>query len=274
MANRYVGIDVSKAVLDVACWPAEKPQQFDNDATGIAALITWLGTAQRPQRIVVEATGGYETALACALAAAGWPIVVINPKRVRDFAKAHGILSKTDRIDAQVLARFAQQIEPPVRPLPDEQQRELTELLDRRQQLVAMRAQEKARYGTTLPVARKSIKEHLLWLDQRIRDLDIDLTTRLRQSDAWKDKIKLLDSVPGIGPVSRFTLLARLPELGQLNRGQIAALVGLAPFADDSGKRRGYRYIAAAGATSAACCTWQLSPLFSTTLPSSSCMRA
>jgi transposase len=192
---------------------------------------------------VLEATGGYETSLAAGLAAAGLPVAVVNPKRVRDFAKASGILAKTDKLDAQVLARFAEVIVPPVRPLPDEAQRELAELLDRRMQLVSMRAQEKARLTTVLPVARQDIQEHITWLDTRIAHFERDLNIRLRKSEAWKEKVELLEAVPGVGKVTIFTLLARLPELGQLNRGQIAALVGVAPFNDDSGKRRGQRYI-------------------------------
>lgn len=242
MQAQFVGIDVSKATLDVDCLPVSQPQQFANDAQGIAALTALL-KGRNAERIVLEATGGYETALAVALGAAGLPVVVVNPKRVRDFAKASGILAKTDRLDARVLAAFAQAIVPEVRPLPDEQQRQLVDLLDRRMQLVAMRAQEKARLGTSVEAARRDIEEHITWLDKRIGNLDIDLTNRLRKSDAWKDKADLLKSVPGIGKVSIFMLLARLPELGKLSRAKIAALVGVAPFNDDSGKRRGQRYI-------------------------------
>lgn len=242
MEVKFAGIDVSKAGLDFDCLPDSAPQQFGNDEEGIAALVDLL-QGSGVERIVLEATGGYETNLAAALAAAGLPVVVINPKRVRDFAKASGVLAKTDRIDARVLARFGEAIVPEVGSLPDEAQRELAELLDRRMQLVVMRAQEKARMTTVLPVARRSIKEHIAWLDKRIAGLERDLDGRLRNSDAWKEKIELLDSVPGIGKVSIFTLLARLPELGHLNRGQIAALVGVAPFNDDSGKRRGQRFI-------------------------------
>lgn len=242
MEATFVGVDVSKAALDVDCLPVSAREQFSNDAEGINALVRRLkGSAV--ERIVLEATGGYETALASALAAAGLPVVVINPKRVRDFAKASGILAKTDRLDARVLAAFGQVIAPPVRALPDAAQRALAELLARRMQLVAMRAQEKARRGTVLPVARCDIEQHITWLDKRIGKLDADLKERLRSADIWKEKVTLLDSVPGIGKVSLFTLLARLPELGSLNRAQIAALVGVAPFNDDSGKRRGSRYI-------------------------------
>jgi transposase len=242
MEVKFVGIDVSKAALDFDCLPHSAPQQFGNDEEGVAALVELL-QGSNVERIVLEATGGYETNVAAALAAAGLPVVVINPKRVRNFAKASGMFAKTDRIDARVLARFGQMIAPPVRALPDEAQRELAELLDRRMQLVVMRAQEKARLTRVLPVARRDIKEHIAWLDKRIAKFECDLDQRLRTTDVWKDKVELLDSVPGVGKVTIFTLLARLPELGQLNRGQIAALVGVAPFNDDSGTRRGQRYI-------------------------------
>ena len=242
MNVKYVGIDVSKLTLDVDSLPTKGARQYSNDDIGIAALLAEL-QGSGVERIVMEATGGYETTAACTLGAAGLPIVVVNPKRVRDFAKAKGILAKTDKIDAQVLASFAQVIAPEVHPLPSEEQRELMEMLDRRVQLVTMRAQEKARLGTVLAVAKRDIKEHIAWLDKRIDRHDHDLSQRLRSSEAWKEKVELLHSVPGIGKVSIFTLLARLPELGTLNRGQIAALVGVAPFNDDSGKRRGQRYI-------------------------------
>jgi transposase len=207
MEIKFVGIDVSKAWLDFDCLPQSAAQQFSNDEEGIAALVELL-RGSGVERIVLEATGGYETNLAACLAAAGLSVVVINPKRVRDFAKASGILAKTDRLDARVLALFGQVIDPPVRALPDEAQRELAELLDR-----------------------------------RIERFERDLDQRLRNSEAWKEKVELLDSIPGVGKVTIFTLLARLPELGCLNRGQIAALAGVAPFNDDSGQRRGQRYI-------------------------------
>lgn len=242
MEAKFVGIDVSKATLDMDCLPNSFVQQLSNDAQGISALVNLLKDSG-VERIVLEATGGYETAAAVALAAAGLPVVVMNPKRIRDFAKASGVLAKTDRIDARVLALFGQVIAPPIRTMPDETQRELAQLLDRRMQLVAMRAMEKARLSAALAAARDDIKEHITWLDKRINSFDSDLDKRLRKEEIWKDKVALLDSVPGVGKVSIFTLLARLPELGTLNRAQIAALVGVAPFNDDSGKRRGQRYI-------------------------------
>jgi len=224
MEAKFVGIDVSKARLDVDCLPVSTARQFSNDAGGIAALVQWL-LGSGVERIVVEATGGYEIAVASALAAAGLPVVVVNPKRVRDFAKAQGVLAKSDRLDARVLALFGERIAPPVRALPQAAQRDLTELLDRRHQLVSMRAQEQARLATVLPVARGDVEQHIAWLDQRIRKHETVLLKRLRANEIWDAKVKLLDSVPGIGPVNLFTL------------------VGVAPFNDDSGKRRGQRYI-------------------------------
>jgi transposase len=242
MEAKIVGIDVSKATLDVDCLSVSSPCSFPNDGAGIAALVAWLA-GSGVQRIVVEATGGYEVAVASALAAAGLPVVVVNPKRVRDFAKAQGILAKSDRLDARVLALFGQQIAPPVRALPDAAQRDLVELLDRRQQLIAMRAQEQARLATVLPVARGDVEKHIVWLTERIRQHDKLLLKRLQKHAIWDAKVKLLDTVPGIGPVNLCMLVGRLPELGTLNRQQIAALAGLAPFCDDSGNRRGQRYI-------------------------------
>jgi len=243
MAEWNVGIDVSKKVLDVVVVGAQQQSyQVANDPVGLAELVAKLkGLAI--ERIVIEATGGYETAAANALAAAGLPVAVVNPKQVREFAKANGQLAKTDRLDARVLAQFGALLRPPIRPLPDAEQQELAELLDRRMQLVQMRTQEMNRLGTALPVARRSLKEHIAWLEARIHDLDVDLTAKLRSSEVWKVKVDLLQSVPGVGKVTVFALLARLPELGQISRGKAAALVGLAPYADDSGRRHGHRYV-------------------------------
>jgi transposase len=242
MDAKFVGIDVSKLQLDVDCSPVSAARQFANDEAGVAALVLWLkGSAV--QRIVVEASGGYERALASALAVAGLPVVVVNPRQVRDFAKAMGHFAKTDRLDAKVLALFGERIQPALRALPDEAQRALAELLDRRTQLVHMRAQEKTRLGTVRAAGRKSIEQHIAWLDKCIGKLEGDLGKRLRDSPLWCEKAALLDSVPGVGEVTTFSLLAKLPELGTLNRQQISALVGLAPFPDDSGARKGSRYI-------------------------------
>jgi transposase len=242
MEERFVGIDVSKAVLDCDELPFAHVIRHSNDAPGIAALVARM-QALKPTLIVLEATGGFETAAASALAGAGLPVAVVNPKQVRDFAKAMGILAKTDRIDARVLALFAQRIRPQVRALPSEDQRDLAELLGRRSQLVTMRAQEQTRLATAQSVARDSLAEHIKWLDERIGKLDIELTHRLRTSSVWKVKADLLKPVPGVGKVTVFTLLSRLPELGTLSRRAIAALVGVAPFAADSGKRKGQRFV-------------------------------
>jgi transposase len=245
----FVGIDVCKAWLDVMHAPLEAPEhglalsaRVDNDDIGRARLVGELARLQ-PTLVVLEATGGFETALAAALFTAGVAVAVVNPKRVRDFARAAGVSAKTDRLDARVLALFAQRIRPEVQPLPDEAQREITELVDRRAQLVAMRAQEKTRLSTVQRVARKSVRQHIEWLDARIKEIERDLDGRLKDSPLYSPKYKLLDSVPGVGPVTINMLLGRLPELGTLDRKRVAALVGLAPFADDSGKRRGQRYI-------------------------------
>lgn len=242
MEAKYVGIDVSKAVLDVDCLPVSVARQVTNDSEGIAALVEELRDSGA-ERIVLEATGGYEIAVASGLAVAGLPVVVVNPKQVRDFAKAMGYLAKSDKLDAKLLALFGERIKPAVRALPDEAQRALADLLGRRNQLVAMRAQEKARLGTVAAVASKNIEQHIAWLDKCIGKLDKDLGGRLRKSPLWCEKAELLQTAPGVGEVTTFSLLAQLPELGTLNRQKIAALVGLAPFADDSGMRKGVRYI-------------------------------
>ena len=242
MAQNCIGIDVSKNWLDCHSLADAQDGRFANNLKGIQELLGWVNQRSL-QRVVLEASGGFETAVATALAGAGIAVAVVNPKKVRDFARAMGILAKTDRIDAKVLAMFAQRIEPQVRALPSEEQRELAELIDRRTQLVDMRAQEQARMVTALPVVQASLREHIGLLTERIKDLELQITHRLRTSQAWKVQAKLLRSVPGVGKVTTMTLLARLPELGHLNRGAIAALVGVAPFSDESGERKAKRHI-------------------------------
>jgi transposase len=242
MQTKFVGIDVSKLALDFDCLPISATQQFSNDAAGVAALVALLQDSGA-ERIVIEATGGYETAIASALAVAKLPVVVVNPRQVRAFAKAMGYFAKTDQLDAKVLALFGERMKPPLRTLPDEAQRALADVLNRRLQLVTMRAQEKTRLASVPAVARKDVEQHIAWLDKRIAKLEADLGDRLKKSEVWCHKAALLDSVPGVGEVTRFSLLADLPELGTLSRQKIAALVGLAPFPDDSGKRQGKRYI-------------------------------
>jgi len=242
METKFVGIDVSKLTLDFDCLPVSESQPFGNDAVGIAALVALLQHSG-VERIVVEATGGFEVAVVSALAVVGLPVVVVNPKQVRDFAKAMGHFAKTDKLDAKVLALFGQRMTPPLRTLPDAAQRALADVLNRRLQLVTMRAQEKGRLASVPAVAKKDVEQHIAWLDKRIARLEIDLGKRLKSSELWCHKATLLDSVPGVGQVTTFSLLADLPELGTLNRQKISALVGLAPFPDDSGKRQGKRYI-------------------------------
>ena len=240
--REVAGIDVSKAQLDVALMRTQEQLQFANDAGGIEQLVKLLKTLQA-DLVVTEATGGYETAAATALAAAGLRVAVVNPRQVRDFAKATGRLAKTDRIDARVIGAFGEAIDPEIRPLADEDARELAGLLVRRSQLVAMKVQESNRLGLAQSAMRKGIKKHIAWLEQEIDRLDVDLTAALRKSPAWRAKDELLQSFKGIGPLSSGTLMVGLPELGRLDRRAIAALVGLAPFNNDSGKMRGRRSI-------------------------------
>ncbi|AEV26480.1 transposase [Azospira oryzae PS] len=238
----FVGIDVSKAWLDVGFLATGSAERLAHDEVGIAGLCQRL-CEQPPTLVVMEATGGLETALASALAAAGVPVAVVNPRQVRDYAKACGRLAKTDRIDALILAAFTQAIRPQVRILKDEETQALAALLARRRQLIDMRVQEKLRLDRAEVVQQTSLKEHIAWLDERIAALDIDLTHRLRTSEVWREKDDLLQAIPGVGKVTRMTLLAELPELGKLDRKEIAALAGLAPFNRDSGKHRGERVI-------------------------------
>jgi transposase len=243
MSNQdaFVGIDVAKSWLDVA-WLAGSTLRIDHTEEAIVGLVERL-RSQPPVLIAMEATGGLETELASALVAAGLPVAVVNPRQVRDYAKACGRLAKTDRIDAMVLAAFAAAIRPQVRELPDEHTRELGDLLARRRQLIEMRVQEKLRLQRASAIQRESLREHIDWLTARIDRLDIDLTHALRTSDAWRDKDDLLKAIPGVGSLTRVTMLALLPELGRLNRRQISALVGVAPFNRDSGKHQGARVI-------------------------------
>jgi transposase len=237
-----VGIDVSKAQLDTAFGAEAEVLGLVNDAAGMTQLLERL-KALRPTLVVMEASGGYETAAATAIAAAGWRLAVVNPRQVRDFARATGRLAKSDQIDARILAAFGKAIAPHVTSLPDQDARALQALLLRRQQLVAMRAQEQQRLEHAQSAMRKNIKKHIDWLDQEIDKLDVDLTAGLRKSPAWRAKDELLRSLKGIGRITSGTLLVALPELGRLDRRAIAALVGIAPFNRDSGTMRGRRSI-------------------------------
>ncbi len=230
-----VGIDVSKQRLDVAARPTGERFPVTNDERGIADLRKRLSRL-RPERIILEPTGGYESDVVQALAAAKLPVVIVNARQVRDFAKAAGRLAKTDRIDADVLAHFGEALRPEIRALPDEAQRELEALIGRRRQLVDMRAAETKRKQTAPAVVHPSIDDLIEFLTQQIDDVDKDLRTLIRKTPAWREADDLLQSVPGVGPVVSSTLTALVPELGKLNRKQIAALIGVAPYNDDSGK--------------------------------------
>ena len=237
----FVGIDVSKDQLDVALRPSAERWAVANDDAGIATLVDRLG-ALTPALIVLEATGGLELPLTGALAV-GLPVVVVNPRQVRDFAKATGKLAKTDALDAAVLAQFAEAVRPALRPLPDAALQALSALLARRRQLLEMRTAEQNRLGMARPPVRKGIRAHIAWLDRRLAQTDDDLARAIRESPVWREKDDLLQSAPGVGPGLARTLLADLPELGTLNRKQIAALVGVAPLNRDSGTLRGKRTV-------------------------------
>ncbi|HEX9030006.1 MAG TPA: IS110 family transposase [Anaerolineales bacterium] len=239
---QYLGIDVSKARLDVAARPGGEPWSLSHDLDSIDHLVAQL-LPQPPRLIIVEATGGLETDLVAALGAAQLPVVVVNPRQVRDFAKSLGRLAKTDRIDAQVLAHFGEAVRPEPRPLPDAPARELQAHLVRRRQLIEMLVAEKNRLHTTHPRLQERLSEHIAWLEAELAELDGQLRDQLQASPLWREQEDLLRSVPGVGSVTAITLLAELPELGQLNRKQIAALVGVAPFNCDSGTQRGKRII-------------------------------
>ncbi len=240
--QRFVGIDVAKAQLDIAVRPTAERWAVSNDEAGIAALVAQL-QAMAPTLIVLEATGSYQRAVVAALAVAGLPVVVVNPRHARDFAKATGQLAKTDGLDARALAHFADAVRPAPRPLPDAHTEELRALLARRRQLIAMRTAEQNRLDGASPRLRADIQAHITWLDTRVATLDDDLDTTPRASPVWREREALLRSVPGVGPVCTRTLLLDLPELGTLSRQRLAALVGVAPFNRDSGTLRGTRTV-------------------------------
>lgn len=237
-----IGIDVSLTTLDVAVFPTGEQWQASNDDAGIGALVERL-TALAPDRIVLEATAGYELPMLAALGSAGLPVVAVNPRQVRDFARSTGQLAKTDALDAHVLAQFAAVVRPKLRPLPDAATRELSALLARRRQLVEMRTAESNRLALAVERVRPEIREHLRYLDKRIKQLDRELHDHLRASPLWREQEDLLRSIPGVGPVLSAVLLADVPEIGTLTHKQLAALVGVAPLNRDSGRWRGKRSI-------------------------------
>lgn len=238
----FIGIDVAKAQLEFAARPSDQRGALPNDEAGIRELVGRC-QALTPSLIVCEATGGYEAALVAALAAVGLPVVVANPRQVRDFAKATGQLAKTDAIDARVLALFAERVHPAPRPLPDAAAQALDALLTRRRQLVEMLVAERNRLLVAAPSVRRDLQQHIRFLERRLRTADDDLHTAVKASPVWRVKDDLLQSVPGVGRVVSLTLLAELPELGRLTHKQIAALVGVAPLNRDSGTLRGKRLV-------------------------------
>jgi transposase len=243
MESTFVGIDVAKQSLDLQTYPAGQPQQFENSPAGIRALGKTLRTRQ-VALIVVEATGGYETALVADLAQAGLPVVIINPRQARDYARALGLLAKTDKIDAAVLARFGHDVRPPIRPLPSRQQQAMNDLLRRRRQLVKQQASEKCRLQqNTLPAVLKSLRQSLRFLETQLKVVTDQIDALIHASPIWLEKVQLLQSVKSIGPATARELLVELPELGEIPRRQISCLAGLAPRNRDSGQMRGKRTI-------------------------------
>jgi transposase len=242
----FVGIDVAKAELVVAVHPSHERWTVANDERGVRTLVERL-VARPPTLVVLEATGGYELLCVAALGAAELPVVVANPRQVRDFARAAGQLAKTDQLDADLLAQFAERVRPAVRSLPTEEARDLDALLTRRRQLIEMLSAERNRLGQVFGkgqrLVKKSLKTHIAFLERELRIADHDLDDAVRHSPLWREQDDLLQSVPGVGPVLSRTLLGALPELGQLSRREIAKLVGIAPLNRDSGMMRGRRVV-------------------------------
>jgi len=241
-APLYIGIDVAKEQLDIAIGAEGETWSVPNNETGIETLLRDL-RSRNCALVVLEATGGFEIPVVSALAAAGIPVVVANPRQVRSFARATGQLAKTDRLDARILALFAERIRPEVRALPDDAARLLDALITRRRQITGMIVAEHNRLGFTPAPLKKSIDKHIRWLQRELDGVDGDLSKAIQASPVWRAKEALYRGVPGIGPVISRTLIADLPELGRLTRREIASLVGLAPFTHDSGAMKGKRRI-------------------------------
>ena len=238
----YVGIDVAKAQVDVAVRPTDDSWEVSYDDAGVRQLVSRL-KALEPVMVLLEASGGLELPLVAALATEELPVVVVNPRQVRDFARATGKLAKTDSLDAAVLAHFAEVVRPPARPLRDAETQALNSLAARRHQVMTMLVSEKNRLSIATVAVRPRIEAHIAWLERELADLDEGLRQTLRQSPVWREKDDLLRTAPGVGEQLSLTLLAYLPELGTLNRRQVAALVGVAPFNRDSGTLRGKRTV-------------------------------
>ena len=241
-SETVVGIDVSKRSLEVKVYGEAKGRQIGNDADGFTTLIEQL-TVLQPERIVFEATGGYESRAVKALSEAGFAVAVVNPTRVRRFAEGLGILAKTDQIDAQVIAHFASVVRPPVNSRQTPLEEQLAAFVERRRQLLVELTAEKNRLSTCPDCVRDDVEEHIAWLEERIGLLETDIQVCIGLQPEWQARAEIIDSVPGVGVVTATTMVAELPELGQLNRQKIAALVGVAPFNKDSGPKKGKRRI-------------------------------
>jgi len=243
MKDFVVGIDISKDKLDIGIIPTSENWSIPNDVDGLTELAFRLSDLS-PKLVVMEATGGFERPVRAVLEQAGLPCAVVNPRQVRDFAKSKNILAKTDSLDAFVLASFGEKMEPKARPGKDKETQELEAIVTRRRQLIGILTGEKNRLGQVASEKmRTNIQEHISWIEKCLKDLEKDMRKRIKQMPEWREKAKIICSVPGIGPVTMCTMLALFPELGKLNRKQIASLAGLAPFNRDSGKFRGQRRI-------------------------------
>ena len=242
MTKQVVGIDVGKEKLDVGLSGEKRVRDWANDERGRAELSEWV-VAQEVELVVVEASGGYEAEIVSELVAQGQAVALVNPTRVRAFAQAEGILAKTDKIDAGVIARFGATMKPEPQARRDRSREELNQWVTRRRQLVLMVTAEKNRLQTAPPEIQAHIKKHIAWLQADIEELEQQISQAIAANPHWSETAKRVESVPGIGSITSSTLVADLPELGQLNRQKIAALVGVAPFNHDSGKRRGQRRI-------------------------------
>lgn len=240
--QNYIGIDVAKDSMEVAVHESQEKWSFTNDETGIAKLITRMKKLKL-SLIVMEATGGYEVAVAAELHSLSFPVAVVNPRHIRDFARSVGILAKTDALDAKVIARYAAMVQPTPRSLPTEETRRLGVIMMRRRQIVAMRTAEKNRLHQADPAIKGRIKVHITWLEQELDDINKELKQMIESNPEWKEKSDIIQSVPGVGQNLAMTILSDFPELGQLNRKQAAALSGVAPFNRDSGAMRGKRSI-------------------------------
>jgi transposase len=238
----YVGIDVAKDSMEVTIHEGKESWSFSNDECGLTKLMTKMKRLS-PVLIVMEATGGYEVAIAAELHSKGFPVAIVNPRHIRDFARSVGILAKTDVLDAKVIARYAAKVQPTSRSLPTEETRQLGGIMMRRRQIVAMRTAERNRLHQADPAVKQRIKAHIAWLEQELNDINKELKQMIESNPEWKEKNDIIQSVPGVGPNLAITILSDFTELGRLNRKQTAALSGVAPFNRDSGTMRGKRCI-------------------------------